>query len=151
LKQKKIEDNVQINEKVDEEIGGLNMNLAKEFDEDESIQEILQDEERQKLPKVIVVKVDITDVSILGFIHSATGETNKISIVNGKIQLMQNRIYFVPVNTDANSDDYKNLKIPSDIADKIDIRYIKDKFACITVLQHNTIIKNEQRLCIMSL
>ncbi len=127
------------------------MNLATEFDQDESIQELLKEEERKNLPKIIVVKTEIENVPVVAYTHNSTGEVNKVSIINGKLQMMQGRTYYVPVGTEVNSDDYKSIKIPSDMADKIDVRFIKEKYACVVPLQHNTIIKNDQRLCIMTL
>lgn len=127
------------------------MNLATEFDQDESIQELLKEEERKNLPKIIIAKVEIENVPTVAYTHNSTGEINKVSIVNGKIQMMQGRTYYIPVGTELNSDDYKSIKIPSDMADKIDVRFIKEKYACVVPLQHNTIIKNGQRICIMTL
>ncbi len=80
---------------------------------------------------------------------TATNHKDKVIATNREIRLLQNRFYFIPVNTDINSDDYDNIKMFSDMSDNIDIRYIKNGIASIMALKHNILIKDKQRLCVV--
>lgn len=81
----------------------------------------------------------------------ATGQTGNTSITAGKIRLIYGRIYFLPINSDKDidSDNFANLKIFSDMADKIDVRYINNSYAAIIPLQNNIIILDNTRLCVL--
>lgn len=81
----------------------------------------------------------------------ATGQTSTTSVTGGKLRMIYGRIYFLPVNIDKNinSDDYPNIKIFSDIADKIDVRYVLNGYAAIIPIQNNVMISDQTRLCIL--
>ncbi len=101
-------------------------------------------------PHIIPVVLDIAEpITQIGYLLSATGETSKTTVTNGKLHMMQGRIYYIPVTTNADSDNYQ-IKIMSDIADKIDVRFVKDGFVCIVPLQHNVILRNGQRVCLLT-
>lgn len=80
----------------------------------------------------------------------ATGEVKKILATNGELRLMQGRFYFIPVEPfGINSDDFNNIKILSDMARIIDVKYVKDGYACVSVLRHNVSLKHGTRLCVI--
>jgi len=89
------------------------------------------------------------NVTPINCIITATNHKDKVIAINQEIRLLQNRFYFIPVNTDINSDDYDNIKMFSDMSDNIDIRYIKNGIASIMALKHNILIKDKQRLCVV--
>jgi hypothetical protein len=60
-----------------------------------------------------------TDSDQVKFILQATNEQNIVIAANKKLQLIQGRTYYVPVDTDADSDEYGNMKIYSDISEKL--------------------------------
>jgi|GEM_PF-4863703 len=81
-------------------------------------------------------------------IISASNTKYSVLATNKELRLLQNRFYFIPITPDnIDSDNFRNIKIFSDMADQIDIRYIKDGLACIRALKHNILIKDKQRLC----
>jgi len=85
----------------------------------------------------------------IGYTYLGTGGTNVISVSNGKIYMLQDRQYYVPIdNSDIDSDNY-NIKVNSDIADRFDVRYIKEGLAAIVPVRHNSILKNGERLCVL--
>lgn len=85
----------------------------------------------------------------IGYILLATGEQNVVSISNGRMHLLQGRMYYVPVDKeDINSDEY-NIKVHSDIADRFDIRFVGSGFAAVVPIRHNTILKTGERLCVL--
>jgi len=85
------------------------------------------------------------------YVVAATNQKNKMVAANGEVRMMSGKFYFIPVNIgkDIDSDNFANMKMFSDVSDLFDVRYIKNGFACIMPLKHNTIIKNNQRLCIL--
>jgi len=109
-----------------------------------------EDKKIQDLPNFITIKVNLIEpISTVGYIFNSTGESNTVTVSNGKLQMMQNRTYYIPINSQINSDLY-NIKILSDMADKIDVRFVKEGFACVVAMQHNITIKNEQKLCVLT-
>ena len=80
---------------------------------------------------------------------AATNTIYNAIATNKELRLLQNRFYFIPISVNIDSDNFDNLKIFSDMADNIDIRYIKNNVACIMALKHNISIKHNQRLCIV--
>ena len=83
----------------------------------------------------------------IGYIFLATNEQNIVKVSNGRINLLQGRMYYIPINnTMVDSDDY-NIKVHSDIADRADVRFIKDGFACVVPIIHNAILKTGEKLC----
>jgi hypothetical protein len=86
----------------------------------------------------------------IGYIFLTTGEQKIIKASNGKINMLQGRLYYIPINADKqiNSDMY-NIKVPSEIAERFDVRFIKDGYAAIVPIKHNAVLKNGERLCIL--
>jgi len=83
-------------------------------------------------------------------IITATGYKDKVIASGKELRLLQHRLYLIPVNTYEDSDEYSNIKIMSDMSDKIDVRYVKDGFACVTPLSHNVKIYDNIRLAVLS-
>ena len=53
----------------------------------------------------VTVHINLNEnVRSISCIFNATGETKSVNNDNGKIQLMQNRTYFVPVDLDVDSE-----------------------------------------------
>ena len=80
----------------------------------------------------------------------ATGEQNVLSASNGMVHLLQGRMYYVPIGREDIDSDQFNIKVHSDIADRFDIRYVKDGLAAVVPIRHNAILKNGERLCILN-
>ena len=90
----------------------------------------------------------------IGFDFLFSNERNIISVSGGKLYMMQGRMYYIPVFSpnfvdNINSDEYI-IKVPSDVASRFDIRYIKDNLACIVPIRHNAILRNNEKLCILT-
>ena len=86
----------------------------------------------------------------IGYTFLATGEQNVLSASNGMVHLLHGRMYYVPIGkNDIDSDNY-NIKVHADVADRFDIRYIKDGLAAVVPIRHNTILKNGERLCVLT-
>ena len=83
-------------------------------------------------------------------IITATGYKDKVIASGKELRLLQHRLYLIPVNTYEDSDEYSNIKVMSDMSDKIDVRYVKDGFACVTPLSHNVKIYDDIRLAVLS-
>lgn len=85
---------------------------------------------------------------------AATGQLYSVPATNGEIKLLSGRIYYIPISCDPkvdnlDSDIYSVIKVFSDIASQIEVRYVKNNKACIVPLKHNTTIQNKQRLCLL--
>lgn len=114
-----------------------------------SISDNLNSEIEKPKPNIHVIANFSTEITEIGYIFLATGEQNVVTISNGSIHLLQGRQYYIPVGkTDINSDEY-NIKVHSDISDRIDVRYVKDGFAAIIPIRHNCILKTGEKLCIL--
>lgn len=85
----------------------------------------------------------------IGYTFLATNEQNIVSASNGRIHLLQGRMYYIPINKDVDSDSY-NIKVHSDAADRFDIRFLKDGLAAVVPIRHNAVLKNGERLCILT-
>jgi hypothetical protein len=85
----------------------------------------------------------------IGYTFLATNEQNIVSASNGRLHLLQGRMYYIPINKDVDSDNY-NIKVHSDAADRFDIRFIKDSLAAVVPIRHNAVLKNGERLCILT-
>lgn len=117
--------------------------------ENEIIDNIEQDETLEPIPNNIPIFANLSEpIMKIGYILNPTGETNTVTVSNGKLHMMQNRTYYIPVDSDADSDLY-TIKVPSEVADKFDVRFVKDRFVCVVPLQHNVIVRNSQRMCIL--
>jgi len=79
----------------------------------------------------------------------ATGEKSTVVAANKKLHLIHGRLYFIPVDSKVNSDEYGNIKEFSQTTEKFDIRYVKDGVACVDPIQHNAIIEDGQQLCVL--
>lgn len=86
----------------------------------------------------------------IGYTFLATGEQNVLSASNGMVHLLHGRMYYIPIGkNNIDSDDY-NIKVHSDIADRFDIRYVKDGLAAVVPIRHNAILKNGEKLCVLT-
>jgi len=95
-----------------------------------------------------LIKIDFNDGQAINFILTSTGQKNVCVVSNNELKMMLGRIYYVPVNNKINSDyESINIKILGNIADQIDVRYIKDNLACIIPLQHNIKLSLNQEIC----
>ena len=99
-------------------------------------------------PVTVNIKLDKHSVNV-DYIIAATKQTEKVIAANNEIKLMHNRFYFIPVDCDSavDSDSFGYMKIFSDVANYIDVRYVKDGVACVMPLTHNVTLKHGQRLC----
>jgi hypothetical protein len=114
------------------------------------IQKITVEEKHENKPQqdYILVKAKLKDVISIPFTLNSTSQNGNANTESDEsVRLINGRTYYVSVDTDINSDNYAHLKILSDIADKIDIRYIKDGVCALVPIQHNIKIKHGQRLC----
>jgi hypothetical protein len=93
------------------------------------------------------IQTNFTDGNQIEYKLSATGEKSVCCIAEGVLKMMLGRLYYVPVNSEINTDE-KDFKILSDVSEKLDIRYIKNKIACVVPLQHNIKLEKNQDLCI---
>ncbi len=99
--------------------------------------------------KVNEVKINVSfrDGQPINFILTSTSQKNVCCVSENELQMMLGRIYYVPVNTKLNSDNY-NMKVLGDVADQIDVRCIKNEIASIMPLQHNIKLKLNQSICV---
>ena len=110
----------------------------------------ISEEDNQNSPVFIHTKFG-NKTQPVQFTIIATGQSGTTSITGGKLRLIYGRIYFLPIDakTSTNSDDFANIKMFSDMADKVDVRYINNGFAAIIPLQNNIMLSDETRLCVL--
>lgn len=95
----------------------------------------------------ISVQINLNDIISVPFTVNTTGKNASANTENKSIRLLYGRTYYIPIIGEIDSDFYKNMKILSQLADKIDVRYIKNKMCCIIPIQNNVILKHEQTVC----
>lgn len=112
---------------------------------------IKEDKDKNEVPKSVTVHVSFkTNSDKIAIINKATNEKSTVVAANKRIRLIHGRLYFIPVEKDnVDSDEFGNIKQYSVTADKFNIRYVKEGFACIDPIQHNALIENSQQLCIL--
>ncbi len=106
-------------------------------------------EEKNNLQSATVHVKYKTNCDKLEITNKATQEKNTIVAANKTLRLIHGRLYFIPVDLEINSDEYGNIKQYSETSDKFKIRYIKNGVACIDPIQHNTVLNDGQKLCII--
>jgi hypothetical protein len=85
------------------------------------------------------------------YIISATNQEQNSNAIDGKLRLIKGRIYYIPIDIkDINSDDYNLLKVFSDISDKLEVKFVKEGYACIIPIIHGYQIKDGQQLCVIN-
>ena len=104
--------------------------------------------ETQKSQVTVHVKFE-TNSDKVTIKSKATGEKTTVVAANKKLRLISGRLYYVPVDSDANSDLYGSIKEFSSGSDKFSIRYVKDGIACIDPIQHHAMMEDMQQLCIL--
>ena len=103
----------------------------------------------KKRPSPVQVETVFENIPRISFIIAATGQTGASVPTDKKVRLIHGRIYKLPVNTDADSDKFTAIKVYSDLADKISVRFVKDSMAHIVPLQNNVVIESSKRLCVI--
>lgn len=116
---------------------------------EEPIKEVKQEE---SLPEFVNVKIKFPNSATpVDCVSAATNCREKIVAANKQIRLLQNRFYFIPVDCDEriDSDQYGNIKVYSTQADKIDVRYVKNGFACLIAMKHNIKLYDDELLAVL--
>ncbi len=127
-----------------------NVVVAPDMTEETASETVIEENNERDLPETIYVNALFdTNITDIGYEFLATGEKNLVTVSNGKLYMLQGRQYYVPVDTNVNSDRY-NIKVHSDAADRFDVRYIVDSLAAVVPIRHNTILKSGERLCILT-
>jgi len=106
-------------------------------------------ESNNKQGSTIHVKFKFPTESIY-YIIAATNQEQNTNAINGCLRLIKGRIYYIPIdNTEIDSDNFNILKIFSDISDKLDVKFVKEGYACVIPIIHNLQIKDKQQLCVI--
>jgi hypothetical protein len=85
----------------------------------------------------------------IGYTFLATGEQNILSVSNGRMNLLQGRLYYIPIDKENIDSDEYNIKVHSDASSRFDIRFVRDGLAAVVPILHNAILKTGERLCIL--
>jgi hypothetical protein len=113
-------------------------------------EEVKNNTDNNQYSAVISVKVNFPDVGArVTAISQATGQSDELIAANGRLKLISGRFYYVPVEPVVNSDEFEHMKIMSKIADKIDVKFVKDGLACIMPLQNGIDLMQGTDLCIL--
>ena len=127
--------------------------IVEEITEDTTIQpEEVVEVPSQIESNFITVSIEFqTHAQTVDYIVTGTNQKATMVAGGGELKLLQGRMYMVPVNVDKNinSDNYSSIKVFSDMAGLVEVKYVKDGFACIIPVIHNCVIKTGTRLCIL--
>lgn len=83
------------------------------------------------------------------YVLIANGQEGTIATTSSEIKLILGRCYYIPVTTKRDSDTFSILRIPSDIAGKIDVRFVKNGTACVIPIVNGVTISNDDVLAVM--
>ena len=103
-------------------------------------------------PTSIAIKVNFPkSATPVDCVSATTNCSDKIVAANKQLALLQNRFYFVPVDCDESidSDKYSVIKVYSEYAAAIDVKYVKNGFACIMPLKHNFKIRQDMVIAML--
>jgi len=118
-----------------------------------TVEKAKKDEENSSdRPDYVTVCVDFPKhATPVECIIAATGYHDKIAASGRELRLLQNRLYMIPVDCDKeiNSDEWSGIKVMSDMSSLIDVRYVKEGFACVMPLTHNVKVRQGNRLAIL--
>lgn len=117
------------------------------------MEEVVNEEPTVSKPKIdhYVTAEFGEGIEKIGYVHLATNEENIVTISGGKMQLLHNRMYYIPVNNKEINSDNGTFKMTSDISERFDVRFVRDGFACLVPIKHNATLKNGERLCIVTI
>lgn len=116
----------------------------------EELKDIVDPDRKTKLSNVpIYTSFKRTSVQV-EYVVNATGQRDKIIASNKSLRMMHGRSYMVPIDNLTIDSDSRNIKMFSDVADILDVRFVKNGVACVVPLRHNVTINDGQRLCILS-
>lgn len=115
-----------------------------------TIEEELVPVENTKMNYYISAKFG-EEIIKIGYTHLATNEENMVTVSGGKMQLLHNRMYYIPIDNESINSDNGTIKVTSDISERFDIRSVRDGFACMIPIKHNSSLKNGERICIVTI
>lgn len=102
------------------------------------------------IPKVQHITIDFSREDFKVPVKITATNQDQLIHTTGKLRLLHGRLYAIPIKeTDANSDNYKTIKIYSNLATQIDIRCIKNGFAFVQTIVHNIEIYDGTKICIL--
>ena len=110
--------------------------------------EIVNTETTKKTPVKKVVKVNLRREKYIPLVIAATGEETKVTS-SSRLRLFIGRIYYLPVDLPKEIST-ENLKVDIDLADKIDVKVVKNGYACVIPLVHNVMLVDGQRIAIIT-
>ena len=118
----------------------------------EPLPEPVLPEETQDISKKSFTPIYVSFGSPVCEVHyevQASGHRDKLLVTNNEVRLIHNRFYFIPVNNSTIDSDNFSIKVFSDVANLLDIRYVKHGVACVWPLRHNITLRDNQRLCVL--
>jgi len=96
-----------------------------------------------------VIKIKLNHSIKINYTMCATGDKGTVISTNGKSLLAMGRLYEIPINFTGNMDSYNVIKMNGACAERFDVRNIRDGFAIIQPLVHNTLIKDNEEIGIL--
>jgi len=124
--------------------------LTSDEPEVETVQEevIIPETVINEARKTVFILTKFPDtITEIGYVFLANNEQNTVTVSNGRINLLQGRMYYIPIDKKNINSDKFNIKIHSDVADRVDVRFVKDGFACVVPIRHNVVLKIGEKLC----
>ena len=124
--------------------------LTSDEPEVETVQEevIIPETVINEARKTVFILTKFPDtITEIGYVFLANNEQNTVTVSNGRINLLQGRMYYIPIDKENINSDKFNIKIHSDVADRVDVRFVKDGFACVVPIRHNVVLKIGEKLC----
>jgi len=124
--------------------------LTSDEPEVETVQEevIIPETVINEARKTVFILTKFPDtITKIGYVFLANNEQNTVTVSNGRINLLQGRMYYIPIDKENINSDKFNIKIHSDVADRVDVRFVKDGFACVVPIRHNVVLKIGEKLC----
>lgn len=149
--EEKVEETTPAKEEFEKVETSIDFQVKDDFQiEEDPVPEQIAEKIAKDKDSLVVVNAEFkkptTEIRVISLI---TGKTEQALATNRSIKLLKDKQYFIPVNTNENSDNYPTIKVLSIIANSVEVKYVQDGFACIQVLINKTVIIDSQRLCIL--
>lgn len=92
------------------------------------------------------IKFKLKHSTRINYVMASTGDPGFIISTNGKLLLSIGRVYQIPVDSDLCLDDFNVFKTIGIQRETVDVRNIRDGYAHIYPIVHNTLIQDGEIL-----
>jgi len=100
--------------------------------------------EESKQPTYYQIITDIKPGKKINFKLLANGNEGLTVAQTNSLTLQRDKLYFIPITTNVNSDEFSSIKLLNEYSQYFDVRGVKDGCAIIIPLVHNYQLEDDK-------